>query len=106
MELFTFFFNIFYNGSNWGGSKKIFKMTMHDFLKSFKKGMEEFGYTIAIIVNSILLSVVYFFGVGITSLIAKIVGKNFLEEELNNSQTYWENLNLGKNKLEAYYRQF
>lgn len=77
-----------------------------EFLKYFKKGMEEFGHTIAIVINSILLSIVYFVGIGITSLIAKLIGKRFLEEELNDSKTYWENLNLGRNKLEAYYRQF
>ena len=68
--------------------------------------MNEFGNTIAIVINSILLSIVYFIGIEITSLVAKLIGKKFLEEELNDSQTYWEDLDLGKNKLEAYYRQF
>lgn len=68
--------------------------------------MKEFGYTIAIIINSILLSIVYIIGVGLTSIIAKLVRKNFLEKKFSDKETYWENLNLGKNKMEAYYRQF
>ena len=77
-----------------------------DSFKPFKEGMNDFGSTIAIIVNSISLSFVYFLGVGITSFVAKLISKNFLDKELSDKETYWEDLNLGKNKMEAYYRQF
>ena len=47
-----------------------------DSFKPFKEGMNDFGSTIAIIVNSISLSFVYFLGVGITSFVAKLISKN------------------------------
>ena len=40
-------------------------------LKEFKKGFEEFSSNITIIINSILLTLVYLIGIGITSIIAK-----------------------------------
>lgn len=80
---------------------------MRDFLKGFKQGFKNFGYLITIIVNSILLLIVYCLGVGLTSLVAKIVGKNFLQLNLlKRKNTYWENLNLTKKKREEYLRQF
>lgn len=78
-----------------------------DFLKGIKKGQEEFGETIAIVVNSALLSIVYFAGVGITSLFAKIFGNSFLDYKDDASKkSYWEELNLGKESLGEYCRQF
>ncbi len=78
---------------------------MINFVSSFKKGMQGFGQTITIVVNSILLSVVYLVGVGITSIIAKIFRKKFLELQLKNQESYWVTIKKTKNK-EDYYRQF
>ena len=59
------------------------------------------------IVNSILLTIVYIFGVGITSLTAKIVKKKFLDIDLNeNSKTYWQDSKLIKKDKGEYYKQF
>ena len=52
---------------------------MKIFFKGYKEGMKEFGETISIVVNSILLSVVYILGVGITKIFSKIKNKEFLE---------------------------
>ena len=80
---------------------------MKSFLINFKEGQKLFGETISGIVNLIVLSIVYFLGVGITSIIAKVVGKRFLEKRLDkNAATYWQDLNLNKKPLEDYYRQF
>lgn len=77
------------------------------FFKGFKRGMHGFGLTIAIIINSVLLLVVYIIGVGLTSIFAKIVGKHFLETKISRKKdTYWSDLNLKKENIEAYYRQF
>ena len=76
------------------------------FVKGFKKGMGNFGMNITLIINTILLSFVYLIGVGLTSIIAKIFGKHFLETKLSKKSTYWSNLNLKKKKFEEYYRQF
>ncbi len=77
------------------------------FFKGFKKGMHNFGGTIATIVNSGLLLIVYFIGVGITSIIAKLSGKHFLETKISKKRdSYWSDLNLKKKPIEEYYRQF
>ncbi|MDP6138643.1 MAG: hypothetical protein QGI89_00895 [Candidatus Woesearchaeota archaeon] len=76
------------------------------FFKGFKKGMGNFGYNLALIINTILLAIVYFFAVGLTSLFAKISGKHFLETKLSKDATYWSDLNLKNKPIEKYYRQF
>lgn len=75
------------------------------FVKGFKNGFKNFGHNVTNIVNFALLLMVYFIGVGLTSLIAKLSKKKFLE--LNQKgKTYWKERNLGKQPLENYYRQF
>jgi hypothetical protein len=72
-----------------------------------KKGFKEFGENIALIVNSVLLSIVYFIGVGPTSLFAKMMGKSFIDRKPEKkTKTYWSDLNLDKKPIEEYYRQF
>lgn len=78
---------------------------MNLFVKGFATGFKNFGHNVTNVVNFILLSLVYFIGVGSTSLIAKLSKKTFLE--LNpKKRTYWKEKNLGKQPLENYYRQF
>ncbi|MDP3918386.1 MAG: hypothetical protein Q8Q35_00580 [Nanoarchaeota archaeon] len=76
------------------------------FFKSFKEGMNNFGQKIAIIINTALLSLVYIIGVGLTSLVAKILNKNFLDTKLSKDKSYWKDLNLKKKPIESYYKQF
>lgn len=76
------------------------------FLKGFQKGMHDFGSSISVVINSILLTIVYFIGVGITSIIARLVGKHFLDIRKIKKDTYWENLNLKNKSIEDYYKQF
>lgn len=76
------------------------------FVKGFKTGFRTFGYKVTDVINFILLSVVYFVGVGVTSLAAKATKKKFLELKQRNNKTYWKERNLGKQPLEDYYRQF
>ena len=76
-------------------------------INGFKKGFKEFGYNISLIINSALLTIVYFLGVGLTSLFAKLVRKHFLDMKLSRiKKTYWSELNLEKQPIEEYYRQF
>ena len=80
---------------------------LRDFASGFGKGFKEFGQNIAVIVNTILLSVVYLVGVGITSLIAKLMHKRFLDINMQSkAKTYWSDLNLKKKPTNEYYRQF
>ncbi len=80
---------------------------VNNFIEGFKEGQKAFGENFAAIVNLILLSVVYFLGVGGTSITAKIFGKHFLDLRTEkNIKTYWTELNLKKKEKEEYYRQF
>ncbi len=77
------------------------------FLEGVKKGQKKFGEPLAAIVNSILLSFVYFLGVGLTFIFAKLSKKHFLDLKPDKSrESYWEELNLDKEKIENYYKQF
>jgi hypothetical protein len=78
---------------------------MKEFAGGFRKGMKMSGETIGTLVNSLLLLVVYVVAVGLTSLVAKIAGRKFLEFGPKSS-SYWSPLNLKKKKMDEYYRQF
>jgi len=79
---------------------------MKNLIKGLKTGQKAFGEDIAIIVNSALLTLVYVIGIGATFIFSKLFGKKFLDIELNASPSYWEDLNLTKKPIGAYYRQF
>ena len=80
---------------------------MIELLKDLKKGQKEFGEDIAQIINFLLLTLTYVFGVGLTSIFAKMSGKHFLELKIDkNRESYWSDLNLNKKSAEDYYRQF
>ncbi|HLD00827.1 MAG TPA: hypothetical protein VJC39_03725 [Candidatus Nanoarchaeia archaeon] len=73
----------------------------------FKHGMKEFGKTINLVVNCVLLTLVYGIGVGLTATAAKLFKKQFLETKLQPTEkSYWSDLNLTKRPLKEYYRQF
>ena len=60
-----------------------------------------FGESIASLVNTVLLIVVYVVGVGITAFIGKLLSKKYFKKQ-NNQKTYWEDVP----KSGSYYRQF
>lgn len=76
-------------------------------LKNIKEGQKIFGEDIASIINFLLLSIVYFVGVGITFIFARVFGRHFLQLKPNRKyETYWSESNLTKKPFEEYYRQF
>jgi len=78
-----------------------------EFFKDLKKGQKKFGDDISQIINFILLTIAYLFGIGLTSVFAKISGKHFLElKKEENIESYWSDLNLIKKPMKEYYRQF
>ena len=80
---------------------------MNSFFASVWRGMHLFGTVINGLVNAVLLVIVYVFGVGVTAIAAKLFGKQFLDLGLStDGQTYWRDLNLEKEPLDHYYRQF
>ena len=83
------------------------KTKIKEFIGGFIEGQKLFGEDIGTLVNSVLLSFVYFVGVGLTSIFMKLFGKKFLDLKTDkNSKTYWVDLNLGKKPTEEYFRQF
>lgn len=79
----------------------MFKKIFH----AIKKILEPIGKIISSIVNFILLGIVYFVGIGITSIIFKLFGKHFLDLK-NNKASYWEERNLSKEPIEKYHRMY
>ncbi len=77
---------------------------MKSFFNGFFSGFKEFNLTIANIVNSVLLALVYFFGAGLTAIVARVFKKHFLD--FNKKDSYWAPLNLTRKQTEDYYRQF
>ncbi len=78
---------------------------MKQFMNGIRQGFGDFGHTIATIVNTVLLFIVYIIGAGLTSIIAKIFGKRFMKTSLH-KKSYWTDLNLKKEKMDNYYRQY
>ena len=78
------------------------------FCNAFLEGMKSFGGLIVEIVNFILLIPAYILGIGLTSIVAKIVGKHFLnlKKPDKKTETYWVAKDTKKKKLEEFYRQF
>lgn len=79
---------------------------LNKFFKGFKEGLKDFSSNISIIINTLLLFIVYLIGVGITSIIAKLFKKHFLDIKLSKKKSYWTNLNLKKKRIGEYYKQF
>jgi hypothetical protein len=78
-----------------------------DFLLGMKDGSSDFGFGVSRVVNFILLSFVYVFGVGLTSIVARLKGKHFLDMEMDKSaKTYFEDEPIMKKEREEYFRQF
>jgi len=75
------------------------------FFKGFYEGFKSFGLVISTIVNFILLMIVYFTAVGLTSIIGKIFKKEFLNSK-KRKKTYWKNRKLEKMSLKESKRMF
>lgn len=75
--------------------------------QGIKEGQKRFFEDIAVIINSILLSIAYFMGIGFTYLVSRVFHKRFLDTKIEkNKNSYWEELNLQLKLREEYYRQF
>lgn len=78
---------------------------MNEFIEGLRTGIKRFGEYVSTIINAVLLFIVYIIGVGITSMGAKIFRKHFLDKEMSNT-SYWSTLDVKKEHMERYYRQF
>lgn len=79
---------------------------LKSFFVGFWNGFKSFGYTVSIIVNFVLLFIVYFTAVGVTSIIAKMFKKHFLSLESSNSPTNWIDRKQTEQQIENYKRMF
>ena len=79
-------------------------MALKEFASGFVSGFKSFSHSISAAVNIAVLTVVYFIGVGIVAIFARIMGKKFLPIEKKSS--YWVERNLKKQRLEEYKRSF
>lgn len=73
---------------------------------AIKSVLEPIAKAISNVVNFVLLLLVYFIGVGIVSISAKILGKHFLELKKTNKKSNWHEHRVEKQPLESYYRTF
>jgi len=77
------------------------------FASGIFEGMKEFGSNISIIVNSLLLLIVYVLGVGASSLAARMLNKKLFDFQISKSRsTYWIDMNMQKQGIAGYKRQF
>ncbi len=69
--------------------------------------LKKVSSVIQTVVNSILLTLVYFISIGSTSLIAKkVFKKSFLNMKMKHSGSYWIEEPSTTQPKESYYRQF
>mgnify|MGYP001602884403 CR=1 FL=1 len=76
------------------------------FVKGLMDGANNFGQIIACLVNTCLLSIIYLFGIGFTSILAKFRGKKFLQLKPFKTDSYWQDINLKEESTTKYYKQF
>ncbi|MFP4656748.1 MAG: hypothetical protein ACLFNK_04180 [Candidatus Woesearchaeota archaeon] len=74
------------------------------FMKGVKDGSRLFGEMLSGLVNTALLTLVYLLVLTPTAILAKIVGKRFLNLDIT-KKSRWKNAESIKTK-ERYYRQF
>ena len=105
MEIWSRFYYYTWDNTVRKNHPEVYKMK-NPFFNGFKKGMNNFGLLMTTLVNTLLLSIIYLLGVGITSLFAKLKGKNFLKLKKNDGDSYWQDLDLKKKDIKNYYKQF
>ena len=75
------------------------------FFKEFYEGFKAFSLVISTIINFVLLMIVYFIGVGLTSIIGKSFKKEFLGIK-GGKRTYWKNRKSKKISIKECKRMF
>jgi hypothetical protein len=84
-------------------------MVTRYFFLGVKTGARRFSALLADSVNLVLLFLVYFLGVGVTSIIARVFSKKFLDmgSTQESCKTYWRTVSPSKETDKSYfYRQF
>ncbi len=79
---------------------------MKKYLNSFKTGFQKFSHLVADLVNLVLLGLVYFIGIGLTSIIAKLSKKHFLDLKQEGKDTCWVDVKSDSQDIDDYYKMF
>ena len=84
---------------------KIIKLIKNNkFTKNIKDGFSIIPHFITNAINFVLLFFVYFMGVGVVSMVSKLLGNHYLDLKKNGSS--WIVRKLKKKPIEDYYRSF
>lgn len=75
-------------------------------LNVFKKVLKFIPDIIITSINSLILIAIYILFVGLTSIIAKIIGKTFLQLHQKETTSYWIQKEKTSIKIEDYYKQY
>ncbi len=79
----------------------------HDFFSGWLEGFKEVGHTFVIFFNAIFLTIAYVLGIVITAVIARLVGKRFLDMEIRTTRpSYWCDHVVKSEPIKKYERQF
>ena len=76
------------------------------FLSGFHHGFGKFGRSVANAVNSVLLCIMYFLGVGSAAIITRIAGTKLLKLDAQEKKSYYTEVEIGGEPNDEYYRQF
>jgi hypothetical protein len=80
---------------------------LRSFFDGFVKGYKDFSNILVGGVNLVLLSVVYYLGIGVGLVMAKAMGKHFFDWKVEKSlSTYWVERNDKEPELRDYYNQY
>lgn len=76
-----------------------------DFATGAREGARAFADLVADSINLLLLFLVYFVGVGLVSIVAKLTGKHFLDFGKGGRETYWTRI-IKQPQKDDFYRMF
>jgi hypothetical protein len=80
---------------------------MKNLLRTLKQKWLFFAQKVGQVNTAILLSIVYFFVIGIMALVAKLLRKDLLNKKMKPTQTsYWLDRDSGEQTLERHKYQF
>ena len=85
---------------------KHFTVMYRKIMVIIKNILEPIAKIISSVINFVLLSIVYFIGIGLVSISMKLFGKHFLELKKQNKKSNWHEHKVTKQSLEQYYRTF
>ncbi len=81
-------------------------MSITQFFSGFKHGFRQFGIHISEVINFVILLIVYIFGVGFTSIAARLFKKRFIDTGKEKKDSYWVKNKLATRPYKDYLRRF